>query len=51
MNEHYMKLTYFLLWLEYDKPNEIYGSYTVSEVIDSLAAIMDVEKEKLRNLI
>mgnify|MGYP000179819458 FL=1 len=51
VNDNLTKLVYFLLWLEHDKPNTIYGSYKIGEVVDSLAAVMGVDTETLRCLI
>lgn len=51
MNDNLTKLTYFLLWLEQGRPNAMYGSYEIEEVVDSLAALVGVVPETLRGLI
>lgn len=51
MNEHFANLVFFLLWAERDDPKMMYGSHTVSEALESLAAIMRVSVDELRGLI
>lgn len=51
MNEHLAKLVFFLLELEKEKPSTMYATWRIDEVVDSLAAIMNVTPEQLRELI
>jgi hypothetical protein len=51
MNEHFAKLVFFLLELEREKPYTMYATWRVNEVVDSLAAIMNVEPYQLRDLV
>ena len=51
MNEHYAKLVYFLLELEKEKPYTMYATWRINEVVDSLAALMDVDPTQLRKLV
>ena len=51
MSEHLTKLTFFLVHLERDRPGAMYGSYTIEEAVDSLAAIMQADPRGLRTLV
>jgi hypothetical protein len=51
MNDHLYKLVFFLLYAERDDPKMMYGSHTVGEALEVVAAIMHVNVEELRKLI
>jgi len=51
MDDHLYKLVFFLLWAEQHNPKMMYGSHTVGEALESLAAIMRVSVDELRELI
>lgn len=43
-------IVYFLLWLEYNDPNAIWGGHYIRDVVDNLAILMDTDPDKLRRL-
>jgi hypothetical protein len=51
MNEHYTNIVFFLLWAERQDPNMLFGGIRITEAIDSLAVIMNVDPYQLRELI
>ena len=51
MNEHFANLVFFLLWAERHDSNMMWGSITIGEAVDSLAAIIDRDPQELRRLI
>jgi hypothetical protein len=51
MNEHFANVLFFLLWAERQDSNMWFGGIRIAEAIDSLAAIMNVNPEQLRELI
>mgnify|MGYP001083221409 CR=1 FL=1 len=50
MNEHYAKLVFFLLELEKESPHTMYATWRIDEVVDSLAAILNVDPNTLRQV-
>jgi hypothetical protein len=51
MNQHFANLVFFLLWAEQDNPKQMWGGIQIGDAIDSLAAIMGCDPQKLRELI
>lgn len=51
VGEHWAKVVYFLLWLENHDKNAMYGSYSVDEVVDSVAFILNKDPNEMRDLI
>ena len=50
MNDDLYKLVFFLVSMEKDQPFTMYATHTIEEVVESLANIMKVPVEKLREL-
>lgn len=48
MLENFTVVIYFLYWAEQQDPKMMYGSHTVAEAFDAIAAIMGVPADKLR---
>ncbi len=51
MNQHFANIVFFLLWAERSNPNMMWGSINISDAIDSLAAVLNVEPHQLREFI
>ena len=51
MNDDLCKLVFFLLWAEKQDDKMMFGGYNIDEVVNSLANIMKVPSNKLRELV
>jgi hypothetical protein len=51
IHDHFANLVFFLLWAERDDPKQMWGGVSITDAIDSLAAIAGWDSKKMRELI